>query len=61
MRPAVAVIDKYETLACTCSYICTFVYLQTARARPLRPIGDVTEAKTHQAADVEVMRKHHFE
>jgi len=41
--------------------MCTFVYLQTARARPLRPIGDVTEAKTHQAADVEVMRKHHFE
>ena len=35
--------------------MCTFVYFQTARASPLRPIGDVTEAETHQAADVEVM------
>jgi len=30
-----------------------FVYLQTARAFPLRPIGDVTEDEIHQAADVE--------
>ena len=35
--------------------MCTFVYFQTARASLLRPIGDVTEAETHQAADVEVM------
>jgi len=35
--------------------MCTFVYLLTAGASPLRPIGDVTEAETHQAADVEVM------
>jgi len=34
--------------------MCTFVYLQTARVSPLRPIGDVTDAETHQAADVEV-------
>jgi len=34
--------------------MCTFVYLQTARASPLRPTGDVTEAETHHAADVEV-------
>jgi len=34
------------------------VYLQTARASPLIPIGDVTEAETHQAADVEVMEMH---
>jgi len=38
--------------------MCTFVYLQTTRARPLRPIGDVTEAETHQAAEVEVMEMH---
>ena len=35
-----------------------FVYLQAARASPLRPIADVTEAETHQAADVEVMEMH---
>jgi len=35
--------------------MCTFVYLQTARASPLRPIGDVTEAETHQTTDAEVM------
>jgi len=35
--------------------MCTVVYLQTVRASPLRPIGDVTEAETHQAADVEVL------
>jgi len=39
--------------------MCTFVYLQTVRASPLRPIGDVTEAETHQAADVEVMEMDH--
>jgi len=41
--------------------MCTFVYLQTARASPLRPIGDVTAAETHQAADVEVMEMHQCE
>jgi len=40
--------------------MCTSVYLQTARASPLRPIGYVTEAETHQAADVEVMEMHQF-
>jgi len=35
-----------------------FVYLQTVRASPLRHIGDVTEAETHQAADVAVMEMH---
>jgi len=38
-----------------------FVYLQTARASPLRPIGDVTKADTHQAVDVEVMDMHQCE
>ena len=38
-----------------------FVYLQTARASPLRPIGDGTEAEIHQTADVEVMELHHCE
>ena len=38
-----------------------YVYLQTTRASPLRPIGDVTEAETHQAADVEVMEMHQCE
>jgi len=38
-----------------------FVCLQTARASPLRPIGDVTEAETHQAADVEVTEMHQWE
>ena len=38
-----------------------YVYLQTARASPLRPIGDVIEAETHQAADVEVMELHQCE
>jgi len=32
-----------------------YIYLQTARANPLRPTGDVTEAETPQGADVEVM------
>jgi hypothetical protein len=32
---------------------CVYVYLQTARAGPLTPIGGVTPAETHQAADVE--------
>jgi len=41
--------------------MCTFVYLQTARASPLRTIGDFTEAETHQAADVEVMEMHQCE
>jgi len=38
--------------------MCMFVYLQTVRASPLRPIGYVTEAETHQAADVEVTEMH---
>jgi len=38
--------------------MCTFIYLQASRAFPLRPIGDVTEAETYQAADVEVMELH---
>ena len=33
-------------------------YLQTVRASPLRHTGDVAEAETHQAADVEVMELH---
>jgi len=41
--------------------MCTFVYLQTARPSPLRPTGDVTETKTHQAADVEVTEMHQCE
>jgi len=41
--------------------MCTFVYLQTARVSPLRPAGDVTEAETHQAADVEFMEMHQCE
>ena len=41
--------------------MCTFVYLQTARASLLRPIGDVTEAKIHHAAAVEVMELHQCE
>ena len=31
--------------------MCTFVYLQTVSASPLRHIGDVTEAEIHQAAE----------
>jgi len=38
-----------------------YVYLQTARASTVRPIGDVTVAETHQAADVEVMEMHQCE
>ena len=49
---------KYEIVVCTCSYMYTFVYLQTARASRLRPTGDVTEAETHQPGDVEVMEMH---
>ena len=41
--------------------MCMFVYLQTVRASPLRPYGDVTEAETHQAADIEVMEMHQCE
>jgi len=41
--------------------MCKFVCLQTARASPLRPIGDVTEAEIHQAADVEVTEMHQCE
>jgi len=37
--------------------MCMYVYLQTATASPLRPIGDVTKAETNQAAD-EVMEMH---
>jgi len=44
-----------------CSCMCTFVYLQTVRASPLRHIGDVTEAETHQVADVEFMEMHQCE
>lgn len=53
MSTAVAVI-KYEIVVCTCSCMCTFVYLQTVRTSPLRHTGDITEAETYQAADVEV-------
>jgi len=35
-----------------------FLCLQTARASPLRPTGDVTEAEIHQAADVEITEIH---
>jgi len=59
MSTAVAVI-KYEIFICTCSCMCTFVYLQTARTSPLRHTGDVTEAETHQAAGVEVMEMHQW-
>ena len=38
-----------------------YVCLQTARASPLRPTGDVTETEIHQAADVEVMEIHQCE
>jgi len=41
--------------------MCMFVYLQTATASTLRPIRDVIEAETHQAADVEVMEMHQCE
>jgi len=46
MRHAVVVIDKIWNCCMCCTYVCTFVYLQTARSSPLRPIGDVTEAET---------------
>jgi len=35
-----------------------FVYLQAAWASPLRTKGDVIEADTHQATDVEVTELH---
>ena len=38
--------------------VCVYVYLQTARASPLRPNGDVPEAETHQAAGAEVLEMH---
>ena len=41
--------------------VCVYVYLQTVRASQLRPIGDVTEDETHQAADTEVMETHQCE
>ena len=41
--------------------MCMAVYLQTVRVSLLRPIGDVTEAETHQAADIEVMELHQCE
>ncbi len=41
--------------------MCVYVYLQTLRASQLIPIGDVTEAETHQAADIEVMEMHQCE
>ena len=41
--------------------VCMYVYLHTARANPLRPILDVTEAESHQAADVEVTEMHQCE
>ena len=34
---------------------------KTVRATPVRHSGDVTEAETHQAADVEVMKMHQCE
>jgi len=61
MRHAVVVIDKIWNCCMYSSYMWTFVYLQTVRASPLRPNGDVTEAETHQAADVEVMEMHQCE
>jgi len=54
---AVAVIDKICN-CCMYLWLYVYIYLQTAKASPLRPIGDVTEAETHQAADVEVMGMH---
>jgi len=33
--------------------------MQTVRASPMRHTGDVTEAETHQAADVEVLEMYH--
>jgi len=44
-----------------CSYMCTVVYLQTSQASPLRHTGDVTEAETCRAADVEVIEMHQCE
>jgi len=41
--------------------VCMYVYLQTARASPLRHSGDVTEVETHQAADVEVTEMYQCE
>ena len=41
--------------------MCMFIYLQTVRASPLRTIRDVTEAETHQAADIEVMEMYQCE
>jgi len=41
--------------------MCIFVYLQTVRASTLRPIRDIIEAETHQAADVEVKEMHQCE
>ena len=35
-------------------YLYVYIHLQAARAGLLRPIGDVTEAETHQAADAEL-------
>ena len=38
--------------------VCVHLFICRLRASPLRPIGDVTEADTRQAADVEVMEMH---
>jgi len=38
-----------------------FVCSQTVRASPVRHTGDVSEAETHQAADVEVLELHQCE
>ena len=46
---------KYEIVVCISSCMYAVVYLQTARVSPLRPNGCVTEAETHQAADIEFM------
>ena len=45
-------------------YVSVYVYvclLADCRASTLRPIRDVIEAETHQAADVEVMEMHQCE
>jgi len=41
--------------------ICVRLFICRLRASLLRTIGDVTEAETHQAADVEVMKMHQWE
>jgi len=38
-----------------------YIYLQTVKASPLRPTGDVIEAETPQGAGVEVMEMYQCE